>query len=143
MTTQNDRTYYEQNNPDNNNQRKGSKEQKHMDKYSTTNCSYIKRFDHQVPAVVPVHHDDTMVLASGLVELYFPCCKSPYLIIFSGPATLQDQFRQMSEQKQSFLASPQYIQQLQQLYQANSSPSNDLSSYDLSSAGKYSTSSFH
>lgn len=141
-TTQNDRTYYEQNNPDNN-QKKSSNEQKHTDKYSTTNCSYVKRFDHQVPAIVPVHHDDTMLLASGLVKLSFPCYKSLCLIIFSGSANLQDHFRQVSAQKQSFLASPQYIQQLQQLYQANSSPSNDLSSYDFSSAGKYSFPSFH
>jgi hypothetical protein len=59
-------TRIEQNNP-NNNQMKTTNDYKTVDKYPKTNCLYMRPHDHQVPTVMPVHHDDLMVMSSRLV----------------------------------------------------------------------------
>ncbi|CAF0929323.1 unnamed protein product [Rotaria sordida] len=98
----------------NNNQIKATNDYKNIDQYPQTNCSYIKPHDHQVPAMVQVHHDDFMIMSN-----------TGY--------SIPNQFRQLSPKNQSLTTSPHSVQQYQQHYRTHSSSTNDLSSYDYSS----------
>lgn len=51
----------------NNNQMKSTNDYKNLDKYPKTNCLYMRPHDHQVPTVMPVQHDDVMVMSSRFV----------------------------------------------------------------------------
>jgi len=55
------------NNNNNNNQMKTTNDYKNLDKYPQTNSLYMRPHDHQVPTVLPVQHDDFMVMSSRLV----------------------------------------------------------------------------
>jgi hypothetical protein len=50
---------------------------------------------------------------------------------------MPNQFRQSPMKNQSLIPNPHSIQQLQQLYRAHSSSTNDLSSYDYHSQRKF------
>ncbi len=59
------------------------------------------------------------------------------MFFFSG-YSIPNQFHQLPMKKQAFTTSPDSIQQLQQLYRAHSSSTNDLSPYDYQSQCKFS-----
>jgi hypothetical protein len=52
----------------NNNKMKATNEYSDPGKYQQTSCSYMRPHDHQVPTVVPIQHDDSMMMATGLVK---------------------------------------------------------------------------
>jgi hypothetical protein len=54
-------------NSSNNNQTKNTDDYKNVDKYPTTNCLYMRPYDHQVPTIIPVQHDDVMLMSNRLV----------------------------------------------------------------------------
>ncbi|CAF0716398.1 unnamed protein product [Adineta steineri] len=103
-------TRTEQNNS-NNTQMKNTNNYKNNNKYSNTNCLYMRPHDHQVPTILPVQHGDVMVMSNS----GFP---------------IQNQFGQLSKEKQSLISSPH---SMQQFYQTHSLSPNDLSSYDYQS----------
>ena len=56
------------NNNSNNNQMKATNEYQDPSKYPQANCLYMRPHDHQVPTIVPVQHDDLMMMTTGLVK---------------------------------------------------------------------------
>ncbi|CAF4390975.1 unnamed protein product, partial [Rotaria sordida] len=70
--------------------------------------------DHQLPTVIPVHHDYLMDMSN----IGYP---------------IHNQFPSLPLKRQSLITSSYSIEQLQQLYCAHSSSTNDLSSYDYHS----------
>jgi hypothetical protein len=58
-------------NNSNSNQTKVNNEYKNVDKHPPTNCLYMRPHDHQVPTIIPVQHDDVMVMSNTLVIQIF------------------------------------------------------------------------
>jgi hypothetical protein len=54
-------------NSSNNNQTKNTNNYKNVDKYPPTNCLYMRPYDHQVPTIIPVQHDDVILMSNRLV----------------------------------------------------------------------------
>jgi len=83
-----------------------------IDPYQRTNSLLMRPYDHQVPSNLPILQDDVMMMnASG-----FP---------------MQNEFESSPLKNDLFAASPQAIQQLQQLYRAQTSTSSDISPFDF------------
>jgi len=66
-------------NNSNNNQMTTTNDYKHVEKYPQTNSLYMRPYDHQVPTVIPAHHDDLMIMSTRLVILIFSFKNSFFL----------------------------------------------------------------
>jgi hypothetical protein len=129
------------NSNNNNNQMKTTNEYKNVDTYPKTNSLHMRPHDHQVPIVLPVQNDDLMTMSARLVRQKKK--RNFYIKFFFSSSvrsgySIPDQFGQLPIKRQSFITSPQSIEQLQELYRAHSSTTSDLSTYDYPSRRKFS-----